>query len=302
MISIAMATYNGSKYIREQLNSILTQSFQDFELVICDDCSTDTTWDILEEYAKSDNRIRLHRNEKNIGYRKNFEGLVKLCQGEFIAFCDQDDIWETNHLEVLYKNIGNKAVCTANADIIDGEGKPMGFKLSEYTGLKHFPENDLDKAYVYFYYLNPFPGCNTMFRKSFLEFAYPINDERIKLHDIYADALACICGAGINYVDEVTMRYRFHKDSVTSGSKKRFMSAFRCCLRKLATDPRRTHNYVTDRDAYCTEMVAKNMDLKPNQARFLKQAHRYHARRNTLRGRFLNFIFDLAHFRLIYMK
>lgn len=229
MISIAMATYNGAKYIREQLDSILSQTVQDFELVICDDCSIDETYSIIEEYARKDSRIRIYKNEKNLGYRKNFEGLVKLCKGEFIAFCDQDDIWKGDHLKILYDNIGNKAVCTANAEIIDSNGKSMGFKLDDFTGLKHFPNDDLSKAYVYFYYLNPFPGCNTLFRKSFLEMAYPIKDSRIKLHDTYADALACVCGAGMNYVDEITMLYRFHKSSVTSGSKGgRYMSPFRC--------------------------------------------------------------------------
>lgn len=301
-ISIAMATYNGAKYIREQLNSILNQTIQDFELVVCDDCSTDDTWNILQEYAKKDLRLHLYRNEKNVGYRKNFEGLVKLCQGEFIAFCDQDDIWSENHLQVLYNHIGNKAVCTANAEIIDGEGNRMGFKLSDFTGLKHFPECDLNKAYVYFYYLNPFPGCNTMFRKSFLEMAYPIKNEKIKLHDTYADALACVCGAGINYVDEITMLYRFHKDSVTFGSKTRFSSAFRCLIRKLISDPAKKHNYVNDRYYYCIEMLSKDIDYASKQKQFLEQAYRYHSRRNSFYGRFLNFLFDLKHFRLIYLK
>lgn len=297
-----MATYNGSKYIRKQLDSILSQSLQDFEVVVCDDCSTDDTWNILEKYMKRDKRIHLYRNKKNIGYRKNFEGLVKLCRGEFVAFCDQDDIWMANHLEVLYNNIGDNSVCTANARIIDENGREMGFKLSDYTGIKHFSINDLDKAYIYFYYLNPFPGCNTMYRKSFLDFAYPIKDERIKLHDTYADALACVSGAGLVYVDEVIMLYRFHKDSVTSGSKKRFMSPFRCCLRKLATDPQVTHNYVADRKYYCKEIFNKKINFSHKQYDFLKQAYRYHVRRNTFWGRFLNFIFDIRHFRVIYMR
>ncbi len=68
MISVAMATYNGEKYIREQIDSILNQTVQDFELVVCDDCSSDGTWSILEDYANHDNRIKVFRNEGNLGF------------------------------------------------------------------------------------------------------------------------------------------------------------------------------------------------------------------------------------------
>ena len=67
MISIAMVTYNGEKFLREQLDSILRQIYTDFELIICDDCSTDGTWEILTEYAKKDSRIQIYQNESNLG-------------------------------------------------------------------------------------------------------------------------------------------------------------------------------------------------------------------------------------------
>ena len=101
MISIALASYNGSKYIREQLDSILEQTYQDFELIICDDCSTDNTWQILQEYAQKDSRIKVFENERNLGFKKNFEKAISLCNGKYIALSDQDDIWIDNHLEVL---------------------------------------------------------------------------------------------------------------------------------------------------------------------------------------------------------
>ena len=302
MISIAMATYNGAKYIREQLDSILMQSIHDFELVVCDDCSTDETWSIIQEYASKDVRIQTFRNEKNLGYRKNFEGLLKLCKGELVAFCDQDDIWKENHLQVLYDNIGDKAICTANAEIIDGDGIKMGFKLDDYTGLRCFSEDALKKAYVLFYYFNPFPGCNTMFRRSFLEKAYPIKDERIKLHDAYACALACVSGEDIKYVNDITMSYRFHRDSVTFNTKARLRSPFRCMIRKLISAPTARRNYVKDQVYYYKEMLSSGIKFTSEQERFLKQAYQYHSRRNTMYGRFLNFLFDVRHYRLIYMK
>lgn len=90
MISIAMTTYNGEKYLREQLDSILNQTFSDFELIICDDCSKDATVKILEEYSLKDKRVRYFVNEKNLGFKKNFEKAISLCSGEYVAFSDQD--------------------------------------------------------------------------------------------------------------------------------------------------------------------------------------------------------------------
>ena len=93
MISIVMATYNGETYIREQINSILNQTISDFELIICDDCSKDSTVEIIKRYKDKDKRITLVENEKNLGFKKNFEKAISYCKGDFIAFCDQDDIW-----------------------------------------------------------------------------------------------------------------------------------------------------------------------------------------------------------------
>lgn len=118
MISIAMATYNGEKYLREQLDSILAQTVQDFELVVCDDCSTDSTVRILEEYVEKDARIKIFCNEQNLGFVKNFEKAISLCQGECIALSDQDDVWLPEHLQVLLENIGEKDLCGTDASQI----------------------------------------------------------------------------------------------------------------------------------------------------------------------------------------
>ena len=88
-VSIAMATFNGERFVREQLESILAQSVSDFELVISDDTSTDGTWEILQEYSEKDNRIRIYRNNLNLGFKRNFEQAIRLCQADFIALSDQ---------------------------------------------------------------------------------------------------------------------------------------------------------------------------------------------------------------------
>ena len=96
-----MATYNGGKYLREQLDSILTQTITDWELVVCDDCSKDSTVEILTSYQEQDDRIKIFVNEKNLGFKKNFEKAIGLCSGDYIALADQDDIWHENHLLII---------------------------------------------------------------------------------------------------------------------------------------------------------------------------------------------------------
>lgn len=298
MISIAMASYNGARYIREQIDSILNQTIHEFELVICDDCSTDNTVAIINEYAKADNRFRVYVNDINIGYRRNFEKAALLCKGEFIAFCDQDDIWLPNHLEVLSENIGDRDVCTANAEIIGGDGNPLGYKLSDFTRLEYWSEIPLIQAYTYWYYRNPFPGCNTMYRSHFLQHAYPIGNNNIQLHDTWLDTIACTCGNGIKYVDDVTMLYRFHQDSVTATSKRlNKQNPFHCFLRKFLSSYK---SYVMDRLYYCQEIIDRKIEMSNEQKYFFEQAQKYHIRRNSFWGRTKNLLFDVRHFREIY--
>src|SRR3990172_731979 len=101
LVSIVMATYNGEKYLRQQLDSILEQTCQHFELIVVDDASTDETLSILNEYAASDDRIHVYPAEKNMGLVANFERGLKLAKGEFIALSDQDDIFRNDKIELL---------------------------------------------------------------------------------------------------------------------------------------------------------------------------------------------------------
>ena len=93
-ISIAMATYNGEKYIKEQLQSLSNQTSLPFELVVGDDGSTDATLDILKEFcAHAPFPVRIHQNQANLGFARNFLDTARRCKGDWIAFCDQDDVW-----------------------------------------------------------------------------------------------------------------------------------------------------------------------------------------------------------------
>lgn len=82
LISIAMATYNGEKYIKQQIDSIINQSYKNIELVICDDCSSDDTLTILNDYENKCNFIHVYENSEKLGFVKNFEKAISLCSGE----------------------------------------------------------------------------------------------------------------------------------------------------------------------------------------------------------------------------
>lgn len=101
-ISIAMATYNGARYLLEQLDSLAAQTLTPYELVITDDGSTDDTLGILEAFTRrAPFPVHIHRNEQRLGYRDNFLKAAHLCSGDLIAFCDQDDVWLADKLRVV---------------------------------------------------------------------------------------------------------------------------------------------------------------------------------------------------------
>ena len=95
---------------KEQIDSILNQTVSDFELIVCDDVSSDSTMDILNDYAEKDDRVHVFRNEENLGFLKNFEKAIRICLdrgAEYVALSDQDDVWMKNHLEVLLNTISS---------------------------------------------------------------------------------------------------------------------------------------------------------------------------------------------------
>lgn len=111
-ISIALATYNGEKFIEEQLKSIVNQSIKPDEIIVCDDNSTDGTVKILQNLINfyKDFNIKLVINEKNIGYTKNFANAIKMCTGDIIFLSDQDDIWAKNKIEDYMKAFENEDI------------------------------------------------------------------------------------------------------------------------------------------------------------------------------------------------
>lgn len=269
MISIAMATYNGEKYLREQIDSILNQTIQDFELIVCDDCSTDTTWNILQDYQSQDRRIKCYRNEENLGFKKNFEKAIGLCTREYIALSDQDDIWLPRHLEILLNLIGDADIACGNAELINGDGVSTGVLLSENGHLSTIYEKNLMLYRIICFY-SPFQGASMLIRRNFLfEKALPM-PAGVLYHDAWFAACACL-SQGIQYTFNVVTLYRQHGKNA-SGQKKQwnFVSAVSRTILKFI----KKEKFDTDRLHYIDEM-RKRFTLSDVQKKILEESYTF---------------------------
>jgi glycosyltransferase involved in cell wall biosynthesis len=126
-ISVALCTYNGEKFLKEQIDSILNQTVKVDEIIVCDDISTDDTLTILEEYSnKNPNLFKIYKNEKNLRSVKNFEKAIQLCTGDIVFLADQDDIWVENKIEKyidFFNNNSNINAIASNGYCIDEQSK-----------------------------------------------------------------------------------------------------------------------------------------------------------------------------------
>lgn len=215
MISIAMTTYNGEKYISKQIDSILNQTYKDFELVICDDNSTDNTFSILTDYAVKDARIHVYKNSVNLGFLKNFEKCIGLTSKKYIALSDQDDIWTPDHLEILYEAI-TKEGCSlvgGNAKLIDENDNLLGGNLINHS-ITFRTKEDFGRTILY---RNFFQGAATLFSRDVIETALPFPDGT-PFHDWWL-ALTASEKNGIFYINTPILYYRQHLTNVTGVHK-----------------------------------------------------------------------------------
>lgn len=213
-----MTTYNGAKHIREQLDSILAQTETDFEVVICDDASNDSTQKILAEYASKDSRFHIYINEKNLGFRENFNKTVSLCKGEFIAFSDQDDIWLPHHLQVLKENIGINFVCSGRAVRCLDNGEVLNI----FCPTNYQAENLTSQANRFIYQCHVFnmcQGASQMISRKAADLYFPIQKEEY-IHD-WTVTTNAIAENKFVYINEVITKWRKHSSQVTNKSDSR---------------------------------------------------------------------------------
>lgn len=211
LVSIAMSTYNGEAFLKEQLDSILNQTYKNLEIIISDDSSTDNTVEIIKEYQSKDSRIILSQNEKNIGFVKNFEKAISLCSGEYIALCDQDDVWKTNKIELFVSQIKENTLIYSNASLIDKNSKEKNKNFIKETNIRKWDSN------IPFLLYNVISGNTMMFKKELLTHILPF-PSNITYHDFWIAFVASTCGT-ITYTREPMIFYRKHSEQVTFSKK-----------------------------------------------------------------------------------
>lgn len=215
MISVAMTTFNGEKYIEKQIESIIHQSLSVDEIIVCDDGSTDHTVELIKKYD-----VTLIQNSKNLGYKLNFKKAMEKSKGDYIFLCDQDDIWEKDkvkdmmHIMESHKNIH---VLASSFTYIDGQDQMILTTLNKGYSNNNLYNKEVEKNALVsvltdeFIYGNYFQGCALVMDKQTKDFVVQHFDDRLP-HDWIISLYASIDG-GMYFYNKPEFKYRIHSDN-----------------------------------------------------------------------------------------
>lgn len=279
-ILIMMATYNGEKYISKQLETIINQTYTNWELIIRDDCSTDNTLGIIKDYVKKDSRIKyILSDSKKHGAYYNFFGLINYAKTlekyDFYMFADQDDEWDSTKLEEYLKFYNEKntsqrpTLVYGNMRIIDAHGQVTSENMDNLTGIGY--TNVMTSFFAHKVY-----GCTIFFNFDLLK-SLPVienNDEVLGYlsHDNFVTKWAGIFGK-VYYLPLTTMGYRRYNENVTSkhsydyGFKRIFRRIFK--INELAKDHALTYS-----QSLATIKIMRRENLSIEQMKILENIER----------------------------
>ncbi len=261
IVSVVMPTYNGEKYIAQQLQSLSEQTFKDFKLIVTDDNSSDNTISVIKQF-KDKFEIKIVKNEKNLGYNKNFEKAISLADTEYIAMCDQDDIWHKDKLSLLLENIKENSLIYANSHLIDEDGTSLGISLSQKLKSNFISTHSV----LPFIYANCVSGHASLFKKELIPYILPFPKK------IYYDLWIAVNAAslnGVKYLDKDLVDYRQHVNSVVTKEK----------LDKKKDKPKRVNKREKlHTDSIDTiEEILKSKLLKEDERKLLEQLKLEHS-------------------------
>jgi len=205
-ISIALATYNGEKYLQEQLDSYVNQKRQPNELVVCDDVSSDNTITILEKFQKiAPFKVNIVKNDTNLGYTRNFEKALSLCTGDIVFFSDQDDIWLSNKIEKIeniFKNNTTISVIVHDAELVDSNLKSTGLTKLKQLLSGGFKEKDF------------VTGTLSALRKDIIDIVLPFPPNISGGHDGWVHSIASLLNQRL-VINDVLQKLRRHEDNTS---------------------------------------------------------------------------------------
>lgn len=210
-VDILLPTYNGEKFLREQLDSIIEQTYKNIRIIISDDCSSDSTPQILEEYKKKDDRIEIYIQQKNLGVVKNIEFLLQKVENSLYMLSDQDDVWLPNKIEKSIEKLKSE-----NVDLVFGDLEVVDEKLNTiYSSFGDFMQlNKKIHKYINSYKLNYLyncvTGCTILSKKEYIEKILPIpNESKYLIHDHWIGLIVSLNGK-VAYMPEKYIKYRQH--------------------------------------------------------------------------------------------
>jgi len=204
-ISVVLATYNGDMFLSQQLESLLSQTYQNIEIIAVDDCSSDNTLAILDEFARNNNNIKVYKNETNLGFIKNFERGCSLASGELIAPCDQDDFWEADKLSLLAEAIGGYPLIYHDSWLCDEALRKTGKRISDIVVCQTFHSCLQYAVFARIY------GHTLLFTKDLLACSIPFID--VIPHDWWLAYNATLQG-GVKFLPKPLVYYRQHDKNV----------------------------------------------------------------------------------------
>jgi glycosyltransferase involved in cell wall biosynthesis len=261
-ISIAMCTYNGSRFLREQLESIALQSRLPEELVICDDRSKDDSVAIVEGFSRRvPFPVRIYVNETNLGSTRNFEKAISLCREPVVALCDQDDVWyphKLQRIEQAFLDCDSRVAVFSDGDVIDDDSNLTGTHLWECflfsrVEQKRFADGEALNILVRHPVVT---GAAMAFRRSFFSLLAPLpaND----IHDQWMSFLLALCGP-YGLISEPLMQYRIHRNQQVGVGVQTFMDR----LTKARLTGRPLYQSEINRFRQLYERINQHKDVMP---------------------------------------
>ncbi len=208
MISVCMATYNGEKYIKEQLSSILSQLSEKDEIIVSDDSSTDKTVEIIESFQ--DKRIKILKNNKFRQPNLNFENTLKYSKGDIIFLSDQDDVWVKNKVEIILNQLKKYDLIVSDAFITD--------KKLNITNESLFSEVNSNRGILKNIIKNTYYGCCMAFKREVLKKALPFPKTREIGHDLWLGIIADRYFK-VKFLKEKLIYFRRHENTLTTIKK-----------------------------------------------------------------------------------
>jgi len=217
-VSVALCTYNGARYIEEQVRSILDQDYAPLELVVSDDGSTDDTLALVRAVvadAKTDVPLRVLSGGPRLGVTRNFERAVAACEGDLIALSDQDDVWRADRLSAvvpLFEREASLLLVNSDARLIDASGAPFGAGLFASLGLRQGERAEISAGHAFDALVrrNLVTGAATLFRRTLLQWARPFPPEWV--HDEWLGIIAAAMGT-LELSSEQLIDYRQHDNN-----------------------------------------------------------------------------------------